>query len=108
MVMASSNINRRSAKAAEDTATFDQHLSRLDDDIRKLKIEFDIYFNGSTKGRRPPLEARARLEAFIRRLSDNRSVSYAQRYQLGMLVSRYSSYRELWRRLMRTKGEDLL
>ena len=108
MVMASSNFNRRAAKAAEETANFDQHLSRLDDDIRKLKIEFDIYFNGSTKGRRPPLEARARLEAFIRRLSDNRSVSYAQRYQLGMLVSRYSSYRELWRRLLRTKGEDLL
>ncbi|HMQ03238.1 MAG TPA: hypothetical protein PKD26_04925 [Pyrinomonadaceae bacterium] len=90
---------------SEEVAEFDKSLSRLEDDIRKLKIEFDIYFNGATK--RPPLEARARLEAFIRRTSDNRTISYAQRYQLNTLISRYASYRELWRRMLRHKGEEL-
>lgn len=108
MVMASNNLNRRASAAADEAVNFDKQLARLDDDIRKLKIEFDIYFNGSTKGKRPPLEARARLEALIRRLSDNRSITYAQRYQLSMLVSRYSSFRELWRRLLRAKGEELI
>ena len=96
--------NRR--KQSEEAIAFDQQLTRLEDDIRKLKIEFDIYFNGTSK--RPPLEARARLEALIRRVSDSRTMTYAQRYQLSMLVSRYTSYRELWRRTLRAKGEELI
>lgn len=97
---------RTGRKGADDAVAFDKQLTRLEDDIRKLKIEFDIYFNGTTK--RPPLEARARLEAFIRRVSDTRSMTYAQRYQLSMLVSRYTSFRELWRRMLRAKGEELV
>lgn len=93
-------------KQVDDAVTFDKQLGRLEDDIRRLKIEFDIYFNGTSK--RPPLEARARLDAFIRRISDSRSMTYAQRYQLNMLVSRYTSYRELWRRTLRAKGEELV
>ncbi len=90
----------------EEAAAFDQELSRLDESIRKLKIEFDIYFNGATK--RPPLEARARLEAQLKRLSDKRGLTYGQKYQLSGLVSRYTSYRELWRRTLRARGEDLI
>lgn len=86
--------------------SLDKQLNRVEDDIRKLKIEFDIYFNGNSK--RPPLEARARLESLIRRVSDTRRMTYAQRYQLSMLVSRYASYRELWRRLLKAKGEELV
>lgn len=97
---------RNGRKTAEDAAALDKQLARLEDDIRRLKIEFDIYFNGTTK--RPPLEARARLEAFVRRISDSRTMTYAQRYQLSMLVAKYSSYRELWRRNLRSKGEELI
>lgn len=100
----STSRNRRNDP--EEAVSFDKQLSRLEDDIRKLKIEFDIFFNGNSK--RPPLEARARLEALVRRLSDNRRMSYAQRYQLSMLVSRYTSFRELWRRMLRLKGEELV
>ncbi|MFT3742767.1 MAG: hypothetical protein QM785_00605 [Pyrinomonadaceae bacterium] len=85
---------------------FDQKLGRLEDDMRKLKIDFDIYFNGSTK--RPPLEARARLESTIKRLSDHRTMSFAQRYYLNTLIARFTSYRELWRRTLKAKGEELV
>jgi len=90
----------------EDALELDQQLNRIEDDIRKLKIDFDIYFNGTSK--RPPLEARARLEAVIKRISDDRALTYAQRYQLNALVSRFTSYRELWRRTLKAKGEELL
>jgi len=90
----------------DDTVDLDKQLSRLEDDIRKLKIDFDIYFNGTTK--RPPLEARARLDSNIKRIADNRSLSYAQRYQFNMLVSRFTSYRELWRRTLKAKGEEMM
>jgi len=70
---------------------------------RKLKIDFDIYFNGAAK--RAPLEARARLESNLKRIADDRNLSYAQRYQFNSLVSRFTSYRELWRRMLKARGE---
>jgi len=95
----------RGVRSKQDEALdIDKQLSRMEDDIRKLKIEFDIYFNGGTK--RPPLEARARLDSFIKRVADNRSLTYQQRYYFNTLVSRFTSYRELWRRTLRAKGFD--
>ena len=99
------NLYRQTSSRAEQAAAVDQQLNRLEDDIRKLKIDFDIYFNGSTK--RPPLEARARLESQIKRMSDNRQLTFAQRYQLNTLISRYTSFRELWRRTLRARGDEL-
>ncbi|MBK9164510.1 MAG: hypothetical protein IPM21_11505 [Acidobacteria bacterium] len=90
----------------EESAAVDQEISRIDEAIRKLKIDFDIYFNGASK--RPPLEARARLEANLKRLADKRNLSYGQRYQMQGLVARFTSYRELWRRTLRARGEELI
>ena len=98
-------LYRQTTPRVESSAAVDQQLNRLEDDIRKLKIDFDIYFNGSTK--RPPLEARARLESQVKRMSDNRQLTFAQRYQLNTLISRYTSYRELWRRTLRARGDEL-
>jgi hypothetical protein len=78
----------------------------MEDDIRRLKIDFDIFFNGGSK--RPPLEARARLESIIKRIADGRNLTYAQRYHFNMLVARFTSYRELWRRMLKAKiGEEV-
>lgn len=100
------NLFRQSPSRLEQSAVVDQQLSKLEDDIRKLKVDFDIYFNGAVK--RPPLELRARLESQIKRMSDNRNLSFAQRYQLSTLIAKFTSYRELWRRTLRAKGEDLI
>lgn len=105
-VQTRNSLYRQTTSRIEETAALDQQITRLEDDIRKLKIDFDIFFNGSTK--RPPLEARARLESQIKRISDNRSLSYSQRYQLNSLISRFTSYRELWRRTLRAKGDELI
>ena len=87
----------RDIQAKTDEANdIDHQLSKLEDDIRRLKIEFDVYFFGGVK--RPPLEARARLESYIKRVADNRNLTFAQRYSFNTLVARFTSYRELWRR----------
>lgn len=104
MAIVGNKLFRQAASKQEDTAQVDQQLSRLEDDIRKLKIDFDIFFNGSSK--RPPLEARARLEANLKRISDNRNLTYAQRYYFNTMMSRFTSYRELWRRMLKKRGED--
>ena len=99
-------FDRKEQSKKDDVILLDQQLGKLEEDIRKLKIDFDIYFNGATK--RPPLEARARLESTFKRIADNRNMSYAQRYYLNTLTSRFTSYRKLWRRQLKQKGEELV
>ncbi len=84
----------------------EDQIERLEDDIRRLKIEFDIFFNGGTK--KAPHQSRASLEARIKRINGNRNLSYATRYRLSALISRYTSYRELWRRRLKALGEDFI
>jgi hypothetical protein len=104
-IKTSENENRFQTKV-DDAHDLDIQLRRMEDDVRKLKIDFDIYFNGGSK--RPPLEARARLDSLIKRVSDNRNLTFAQRYLFNMLVARFVSYRELWRRQLKAKGEELI
>ena len=86
--------------------TVDEQLSRLEEDIRRLKIEFDMFFNGASK--RPPYDTKGRVETVLKRLFDDRTLSYAQRYRYTSLASRYNAFRDLWRRTMqgREEGRD--
>ena len=96
--------NKFSVGATEPTV--DEQLTRLEDDIRRLKIEFDMFFNGASK--RPPYDTKGRVETMIKRLGDDRTLSYAQRYRYNSLGSRFNSFRDLWRRTMqgREEGRD--
>lgn len=86
--------------------TVDDKLTRLEEDIRRLKIEYDTFFNGASK--RPPYDTKARVETVIKRLGDDRTLSFAQRYRYNALGSRYNSFRDLWRRTLqgREEGRD--
>ena len=90
----------------EKAVEIDKTITRLEEDIRKLKIDFGIYFNGGLK--RAPHEARGRVEASIKRLADDRNLNYAQRYQFNSIIAGYTSYRELWRRQLKKKGEEII
>lgn len=105
MAILGNKLYRQAQSKYEDAAALDQQIVKLEDDIRKLKIDFDIYFNGGAK--RPPLEARARLDANMKRLADDRNLTFAQRYQFNAIVSRFTSYRELWRRMLKKRGEEV-
>lgn len=84
----------------------DEQLTRLEDDIRKLRIEFDIFFNGASK--RPPYDTKGRVETLLKRLGDDRTLTFAQRYRYNSLAARYNAFRDLWRRTMqgREEGRD--
>ena len=106
MAILGNSLYRQTQTKQEAVIEIDQQIARLEEDIRKLKIDFDIYFNGGAK--RAPLEARARVDSNIKRIADNRNLTYAQRFQYNMVVSRFTSYRELWRRMLKAKGEELI
>ena len=49
--------------AGENQPSPDEQLTRLEDDIRRLRIEFDIFFNGGAK--KPPYETKGRVEIYV-------------------------------------------
>ena len=97
---------KKNLAAIDNQPTVDEQLNRLEEDIRRLKIEFDIYFNGAAK--RPPYDTKSRVETMLKRLGDDRTLTFAQRYLYNSLASRYTAFRELWRRTMqgREEGRD--
>ena len=84
--------------------TFNEELSKLEDDIRRLKVEYEIYFNGSTD--RPPRDLVYRIETFIKRhTSDQSDLNFGQRYKLTSLAQKYAVQNSLWRRRLMEKEE---
>ena len=98
--------NKSKQNVAETVVTVEEQLTRLEEDIRRLKIEFDIYFNGAVK--RAPYDTKMRVEAHIKRLGDDRTLTFAQRYHYNSLAARYAAFRDMWRRTMqgREEGRD--
>ena len=81
----------------------DQELTILEDSIRRLKIEYEIFFNGGNK--RLPYDLRWRVESLIKKYSDFGKMSFAQRFRYNTLVAKFQSYSDLWRRMVKSKEE---
>jgi len=84
--------------------TVDEELSKLDEDIRRLKIEYESYFNGGMP--RPPHDTVVRVELLIKRYtSDISKLNFGQKFKLNSLAQRYGLNNELWRRRLKEKEE---
>jgi hypothetical protein len=95
--------NQKKIIVRDAQPTPDEQLNRLEEDIRRLKVEFDIYFNGAAK--RPPYDTKGRVETLIKRMADDRTLTFAQRYRYNSLVARHTSFLQLWRRTMQEREE---
>src|SRR5437868_8184148 len=95
--------NTKKLVLRDQQPTPEEQLNRLEEDVRRLKVEFDIYFNGAAK--RPPYDTKGRVETIIKRLADDRTLTFAQRYRYNSLVARFTSFLQLWRRTMQDREE---
>ena len=95
--------NTKKVVYRDQQPTVEEQLARLEEDIRRLKVEFDIYFNGAAK--RPPYDTKGRVDTLIKRLADERTLTFAQRYHYNSLAARFSSFMQLWRRTMQEREE---
>jgi hypothetical protein len=82
----------------------DLDLDRLETEMRRLKVEYDIFFNGGTL--KPPTDTKNRVETMIKRLFDMKGVSFSQRFRYNSLVARFNVMRELWRKRTQDKEES--
>ena len=88
----------------KQTNPIDDDLDRVEQEMCRLKVEYDIFFNGATV--RPPVDTRGRVETSIKRLYDSRNMSFSQRFRYNSLVARYNVMRELWRRQTQEREES--
>lgn len=83
--------------------TTDEELTVLDNQLRRLKIEYEIYFSNPTK--RPPTDIEWKVLAMLRKFSDGGRMNFSQRYRYNEMAQRYAIYSDLWRKKSRIREE---
>jgi len=83
--------------------TIDDELNNLDDGVRRLKIEYDVYFGGGSK--KPPADLEWRVQSLVKKYADGRSMNYAQRFRYNTITQKYALFNNLWQKKLRVKEE---
>lgn len=83
--------------------TVDEELTLLEEALRRLKVEYDVYFGGGAK--RPPNDTEWRVNRILRKYSDGHRMNYTQRFRYNTIAQRYAIYSDLWRQKLKIKEE---
>ena len=83
--------------------TTDEELNVLDTQLRRLKIEYEIFFSNPSK--RPPTDIEWKVLALLRKFSDGGRMNFSQRYRYNEMAQRYAIYSDLWRKKCRIREE---
>jgi hypothetical protein len=87
----------------ETPVTTDEELTVLDTQLRRLKIEYEIFFSNPTK--RPPTDVEWKVLSMLRKFSDGGRMNFSQRYRYNEMAQRYAIYSDLWRKKSRIREE---
>lgn len=83
--------------------TTEEELTVLDTQLRRLKIEYEIYFSNPAK--KPPTDIEWKVVALLRKFSDGGRMNFSQRYRYNEMAQRYAIYSDLWRKKSRIREE---
>lgn len=83
--------------------TIDEELTHLDSQLRRLKIEYEIYFSNPSK--KPPTDVEWKVLTLLRKFSDGAKMNATQRYRYNEMAQRYAIYSDLWRKKSRIREE---
>jgi hypothetical protein len=83
--------------------TTDEELTVLESQLRRLKIEYEVYFSNPTK--KPPTDIEWKVLSLLRKFSDGGRMSFSQRFRYNELAQRYAVYSDLWRKKGRIREE---
>src|ERR1700693_5729928 len=88
----------------EISVTTDEELNLLDSQLRRLKIEYEIFFSNPNK--RPPSDVEWKVLSLLRKFSDGGGrMNFSQRYRYNEMAQRYAIYSDLWRKKSRIREE---
>src|SRR5581483_5296354 len=83
--------------------TIDEELTVLESQLRRLKIEYEVYFSNPTK--KPPTDIEWKVLSLLRKFSDGGRMSFSQRFRYNEMAQRYAVYSDLWRKKGRIREE---
>jgi len=83
--------------------TIDEELTVLETQLRRLKIEYEVYFSNPSK--KPPTDIEWKVLSLLRKFSDSSNLSFSQRYRYNEMAQRYAIYNDLWRKKARIREE---
>ncbi len=83
--------------------TVDEELNVLDDTMRRLKVEYDVFFGGGSK--KPPVELEWKVQGLLKKHSDSQKLTFVQRFKYNSIAQRYAIFSELWRQKLRIREE---
>jgi hypothetical protein len=83
--------------------TIDEELTLLESQLRRLKIEYEVYFSNPTK--KPPTDIEWKVLSLLRKFSDGGRMSFSQRFRYNEMAQRYAVYSDLWRKKGRIREE---
>jgi hypothetical protein len=83
--------------------TIDEELTVLESQLRRLKIEYEVYFSNPTK--KPPTDIEWKVLSLLRKFSDGGRMSFPQRFRYNEMAQRYAVYSDLWRKKGRIREE---
>lgn len=83
--------------------TTDEELNVLETQLRRLKIEYEVFFSNPTK--RPPTDIEWKVLSLLRKFSDGGRMSFSQRFRYNEMAQRYAIYSDLWRKKSRIRDE---
>lgn len=81
----------------------DDDLTLLEDYMRRLKIEYDVYFGGGAK--KPPAELDWKVRNLLRKYSDGSNLNFGQRFRFNTIQQRYALFSALWIQKLKIKEE---
>jgi hypothetical protein len=88
---------------ADSTADVNRELTQLEAEIKKLEVEYNMYFSGRLQ--RPPWETRSRVDAMVKRLDRTHIANYGVRFRFTTLQTRFNRFLDLWDRALRAREE---
>jgi hypothetical protein len=83
--------------------TIDEELNLMETHLRRLKIEYEVFFNNPQK--KPPSDLEWKVLALLRKFSDGGRMSFSQRFRYNQIAQRYAIYSDLWRKKSRIREE---
>jgi hypothetical protein len=83
--------------------TVDEELNLMESHLRRLKIEYEVFFNNPQK--KPPSDLEWKVVTLMRKFSDGSRLSFSQRFRYNEMAQRYAIYSDLWRKKARIREE---
>jgi len=83
--------------------TVDDELNLMESHLRRLKIEYEVFFSNPQK--KPPSDLEWKVVTLMRKFSDGSRLSFSQRFRYNEMAQRYAIYSDLWRKKSRIREE---